>query len=244
MQPEVTRTLRLSEKALEGTVLHQRNFDVEHSFEYRVWMALARLDNSKLPTLLRPRTKKYMKGETVAAMAGRNADANTDIDAQVWLLTQPSLIGRSFNPVSFYLVVAEEKLSAIIAHITNTPWDEEHCYVLPQQVGDTWVLDKEFHISPFLPMQLTYQWRFRITDERIAIHMQLLDDGARVFSVALNLQPAIANGWTPLRIRLSYPAQNLLTLGRIYWQAAKLKIKGAQFYAHADHTSAVHDRHP
>ena len=238
MQPEATPILRLSEKALEGTVLHQRNFDIEHSFKYRVWMALARLDKSRLPVLLRPRAGKYMDDETVAAIAAQNANA----DAQVWLLTQPSLIGRSFNPVSFYLVIADEELRAIIAHITNTPWDEDHCYVLRQQTGDTWVFDKEFHVSPFMPMQLTYQWRFSITDERIAIQMQLLNDGARVFTVALNLQPAKANGWAPLRLRLKYPAQNLLTLGRIYWQAIKLKLKGAQFYAHSDCTKAVHNR--
>ena len=71
MQPEAARVLRLSEKALEGTVLHQRNFVIEHSFKYRVWMALVRLDKSSLPVLLRPRAGKYMDVETVAAMAGQ-----------------------------------------------------------------------------------------------------------------------------------------------------------------------------
>lgn len=229
----------MDEGAFTGTVLHQRQFDIEHAFTYRVWMSLSRLPESRLPRLIRPRASKYISVARLSRMIGFDL---RDGDQQVWLLTQPSLIGRSFNPVSFYFVRDGAELRAIVAHITNTPWDEDHCYVLERRDGDTWVFDKDFHVSPFMPMALAYQWRFTLTDADIRIHMQLLKEGQRIFTAALNLQPTAPSRWLGLKLRLRYPAQNLLTLARIYWQAGLLKLKGAHFYAHPDEAPSVPSR--
>ncbi len=226
-----TAPLSLTEQAFEGTVIHRRRLLFNHSFRYRVWMSLSFLENSKLPKLLRPQELKYIPMSRILELT--NQDAR---DAQVWLLTQPSVVGRSFNPVSFYFVVVSRRICTIVAHITNTPWDEDHCYVLENSDKNTWRFEKDFHVSPFMPMKLGYVWRFRISDERIVIHMQLHDKGKQVFAVVLNLYPSKASVWLPLKLRLKYPAQNLVTFGRIYWQATLLKLKGAHFHAHPDDT--------
>jgi DUF1365 family protein len=230
---------KLNESVLTGTVMHKRKFDIDHGFSYPVWMVLSPLPGhanreTTLPALLRPRWPKYLSRGRIEELVGARLNP---VETTIWLLTQPSLIGRSFNPVSFYFVTRGEDIHWIVAHITNTPWDEEHCYVLAQQQADSWTFDKEFHVSPFMPMALRYTWRFSVTADRIDIDMHLFKESQRVFVAALNLKPQPVSTWLGLKLRLTYPLQNLHTLVRIYYQAALLKLKGAHFYAHPNGTS-------
>ena len=49
----------------------------------------------------------------------------------VRMLTQLRTFGYVFNPVTFYYCFDEdERLDAVVAEITNTPWNERHAYVL------------------------------------------------------------------------------------------------------------------
>ena len=232
MQPEANKFV---ESAFVGTVSHSRSYDIRHHFRYRIWMALARLEKSGLPWLLRPVFKRYLATSEVRSMFSDDVAEQSD----VWLLTQPGLFGRSFNPVSFYFLTRNAELLGVVAHITNTPWDETHCYVLEQSETNVWTFDKDFHVSPFMPMGLRYVWRFEVDGDRILITMQLLDKGERVFAAALHLKAAGSSLAQAIRMRLRYPCQNLLTLSRIYWQALLLKIKGARFHAHPDSTATV-----
>ena len=234
MQRELS--LELTEGIYRGSVSHRRSFDIEHAFRYPVWMALSALPDgpdrpSRLPALLRPRWSRYLSR---ARLRELTEDALDQADDRIWLLTQPSVVGRSFNPVSFYFVERGGSIRWIVAHITNTPWDEEHCYVVRREAEDRWSFDKAFHVSPFMPMALQYLWHFRVSQARIDIDMHLMKEERRVFSATLNLQREPGDRWQGLRLRASYPLQNLRTLSRIYYQAAVLKLKGANFYAHPD----------
>ena len=228
MQPERVGKAGLTEGLFAGTVTHQRQFDIKHHFRYPVWMTLTDLTQTQLPWLLRPQSSKYFDRQRVAHLT----DQNVAPDDQIWLLTQPSLVGRSFNPVSFYFVTRHNELLWILAHITNTPWDEDHCYVLQRTASDTWRFEKTFHVSPFLPMSLNYGWRFRVSGDHINIKMQVYEQEQRVFSAVLDLRPRPVGLWGALLWRLKHPQQNVRNLVRIYYQAALLKLKGARFYAH------------
>lgn len=230
MPPDVSAAL--SAAVYAGRVQHHRRFDIEHDFAYRVWMVMAPLGGGELPRGLQPRWRKYMDSMAVQAILGETLRA----EDTVWLLTQPSLLGRSFNPVSFYFVLRDQRLYCVVAHITNTPWDESHCYVLRQNAAQCWSFDKTFHVSPFLPMGLRYQWRFRVGYSRIAIDMQVYEGDQRVFRATLKLARQASHVAAGLRWRMAYPLQNLRTLGRIYYQAAVLKFKGARFYPHPEGT--------
>ena len=86
----------------------------------------------------------------------------------VRLLTQVRSLGVAFNPVSFYYCFAEDgvTLRAVLAEITNTPWGERHAYVVAADHGSTAdggagaEFAKRIHVSPFLPMDQRYAWRF------------------------------------------------------------------------------------
>ena len=72
----------------------------------------------------------------------------------------------------------------------------------------------------------------------MSLYNAVKDQATVVFFAALNLKSIPCSGWQALKLRLAYPLQNLRNLVRIYYQAALLKLKGAQFYAHPDSKSS------
>ena len=82
------------------------------------------------------------------------------------LLTHLRYFGLVMNPVSFYYCfnACEERVEAVVAEVTNTPWRDRHCYVLdlrdvPLSKMPRARHAKELHVSPFLEMDLEYRWR-------------------------------------------------------------------------------------
>jgi uncharacterized protein len=132
----------------EGWVRHRRVRPVEHSFRYRVFMAY--LDLAELPELF-DRVPLWSARRAAPAWFRRSdflgdpelplRDAVLDRVEElggarpagpVRLLANLRYLGHSFNPVSFYFCFAEdgERLAAVLAEVTNTPWGERHSYLL------------------------------------------------------------------------------------------------------------------
>lgn len=159
------------------------------------------------------------------------------------LLTQPRNLGVSFNPVSFFFCydASGESVQTVVAEINNTPWNERFTYVLADletSVGErseelSFKFPKTFHVSPFNDMDVDYRWTFEL-GERIHVRMVLERGGEEIFRAGLHLKcqrldrPAITHAVK------RYPAQNLMTLARIYRQAFLLWRKRTPFYEHPD----------
>ncbi|RDF48694.1 DUF1365 family protein, partial [Acinetobacter baumannii] len=45
--------------------------------------------------------------------------------------------------------------------------------------------EKSFHVSPFMPMQLTYRWRFSFSDQQNVIHMLFFEEQKQVFDATM-----------------------------------------------------------
>jgi hypothetical protein len=91
---------------------------------------------------------------------------------------------------------------------------------------------KAFHVSPFFPMDLQYDWRFVDPGSRLAVQMHLNRDDDKVFDATLSLR---RQAITPERLASTlfrYPAMTVKAVVGIYYQAALLKLKGIPFYAH------------
>ena len=78
----------------------------------------------------------------------------------------------------------------------------------------------------------TFDWRFRVTEEQIAVHMLLSREDGECFKagMTLALEPASRRtlSWMPFK----FPLVTLKVVAGIYWQALKLWIKGIPFHPH------------
>lgn len=244
----------LPEGIYQGWVLHQRYLPRKHSFKYPLAMLLLDLDNlqqqfkrSRLWSLERFNLisfyrRDYLRSDTkdlkTAVSELIRQRCAEDFHGQIKILTHPRYLGFIFNPVTFYFCSDGDTLKYIIADINNTPWNERHAYVLKvtenHQSPLYFSFDKQFHISPFMPMDVQYQWRFHLNPEALAIHMTLIHQGEQHFNASMQarMQPLNSKNmrWLPIR----YPMQTLRVVLRIYWQALRLWGKHTPFFSHPD----------
>jgi DUF1365 family protein len=134
----------------------------------------------------------------------------------------------------------------ILAQITNTPWKERHIYCLettgskPNASGwcsEKFGFRKRFHVSPFNGMDQYYQWTFSFHGADLRIHMNVLEAGKKQFDATLVVH---RHPLTRKHIHSSLrtlPAEAIRIVSQIYWQALKLKLKGASFHTHPDKLS-------
>lgn len=160
------------------------------------------------------------------------------------MLTHLRYFGYIFNPVTFYYCFDDrDRVSAIVAEITNTPWGERHAYVLdanrlPSAPGKRpmrWRFGKEFHVSPFLPLDAEYDWTFTPPDDSLLVHMIVRRRGPgslRMFDATLSLE---RRAMTPARLRMLLVRFPLLTaqiILKIHVEALKLWLRRATVYPH------------
>lgn len=162
------------------------------------------------------------------------------VDGPVRLLTHLSYFGYRFNPVSFYFCFdkTDSFLEAIIAEINNTPWGEQHCYVFDQSknTGTTHKLKysfpKDFHVSPFLPMNHEYHWFFTDPGKAMTIHMENHENDRKVFDATMVLRRETITPGKLRGILFRYPLMTVKVIAAIYWNAMMLWLKGTPVYSH------------
>jgi hypothetical protein len=159
----------------------------------------------------------------------------------VRLLTTLRTFGHNFNPVCFYYCIARgggERVEAVVAQVTNTPWGETHSYVLERDgehsvMRDT--MDKVFHVSPFIGMDHRYDWRVTEPNGNLLVHIdERGEDGERVFDATLSLERRQLTRSRMTRMLLRFPATSLRVVFLIYWNAIRLKLKGAPYHPHPE----------
>ena len=156
------------------------------------------------------------------------------------LLTHLRYFGHCFNPVSFYYCFAADgvTLDVILAEITNTPWKERHAYVLPVADAERhasalhFAFDKQFHVSPFLPMQRRYNWHFQVPDQNLRVHMDVSDEVVRQFDATLVLEREAITARSLAFALLRHPLLTLRVVLAIHWQAFIIWCKRNPVYAH------------
>jgi DUF1365 family protein len=234
-----------------GRLSHRRFSPVAHAFRYRVtfcWLDLAELDrvfrgrwlwSTRRPALAWLRRADYLGDPQVPLdQAVRDlVERRTGLrpTGPIRLLTQLRSFGLCFNPVSFYYCYDSSgtRVETVVAEITNTPWNERHAYVLSGTDAPLrFRLAKQFHVSPFMPMDLEYDWRFATPGATLAVRMENRHAGRTVFDASLMLRRREITGRSLAAALARQPAAAIQVLGRIYWQALRLWLKRAPFYVH------------
>jgi DUF1365 family protein len=165
-------------------------------------------------------------------------------EGPVRLLTHCRYFAFGFNPVSFYYCYdkTDTHVETIVAEVNNTPWGEQYCYVLAgaDNVADDQDTSgrlqykpvKDFHVSPFMPMNINYDWRFNQPDSRLTVHMQNYIDNDKLFDATLDLDYRPMTSANMARVLIQYPVITMKVVIGIYYQALKLLIKRIPFYDH------------
>jgi DUF1365 family protein len=247
----------------EGRVRHRRMTPVNHEFTYRLWLAWLDLDEieevfrgrllwstSRL-ALLRYKRKDHLGDpgipldeavrDLVFQKLGRRPDG------PVRLLTQLRYAGFLMNPVCFYYCYKMDgvTIDAIVAEVNNTPWNEQHCYVLDpnapisgdlsEKMGAHLTGVKEFHVSPFMGMDQEYHWTLHQPGESLSLKLANHEHGQQIFDADLNLTRRELTTFRMAWMAVRYPFQSMRVFASIYWQALKLWWKKCPPYPHPDH---------
>ncbi len=155
----------------------------------------------------------------------------------VRMLAQVRTWGIGFNPVAFYWCfdAAGERVEAVVAEVTNTPWGERHAYVAGADGNDSDMLvsrqAKALHVSPLMPMEQEYVWRIARPGERLTVAVVNERDGEVVFEAGLALRRRELTPRSLTTVLLRFPLMTAQVLTRIYVEALRLRLKGVPWHA-------------
>jgi DUF1365 family protein len=145
------------------------------------------------------------------------------------LLCMPRTLGYCFNPLSVYFCHrADGALAALVYQVHNT-FGERHSYVIPVEHGSDarhQHCQKSFYVSPFMDMNMRYDFRVTGPGERIGV-------GIRASSSAMPVMTAVLTGARKeltdrnlINVFLAIPAVTLKVIAAIHWEALRLWLKG------------------
>lgn len=242
----------------EGQVRHRRFTPNLHEFDYSLFLMYVDLD--ELPTLFNPfwlwsgkrfnlawlNRKEHLgdNQQPLIESVRKRIQESTGIQAMgpIRLLTHFRYFGFGFNPVSFYYCFNEQdtEVETVVCEVNNTPWGEQHIYVLSEQDNrgqgaiKIYQRAKEFHVSPFMPMDIDYNWRFNLPEDRLNVHMENYHNQRKIFDATLMLKKAPITSYHLARVLIQFPLVTVKVVTGIYFEAIRLWLKKIPFYSHPD----------
>ncbi len=236
-----------------GIVIHNRLSPRKHAFKYNITMFFLDVDNiadafCAVPFVSTDKfnfmsfvRNNYMPSNDGASIRHEivkkiHEHGYSAEPCKIYILTHLGYLGYCYNPVSFYYCYdKDEKLMYFLAEVNNTPWNERYVYFKCCDVNEAdfkFDLDKKFHVSPFLPMDMVYKWNINTPNKIARVNMRCYESDTLKFTASFKLYKKQLTKMNCLKALLKNPVATQLLHYRIYWQALKLLIKRVPFYAH------------
>jgi DUF1365 family protein len=228
-----------------GSVMHRRLRPRLHRFKYRAfWLMLdldeietlsrkLRLFSHNASNLFSLRSADHGDGSSISLRAQaeqflRDAGIHS-APRTISLLCMPRTLGYGFNPLSVYFCRDPQgALTALIYQVHNT-FGERHSYVMRVDEPGEVIrqgCSKAFFVSPFLGMELDYDFRISVPGERLAVAIGVRDrDGPVLNAVMTGARRPLTDG-ALLRLALTIPWVTLKVVLAIHWEAVRLWLKG------------------
>jgi uncharacterized protein len=174
----------------ECSIRHVRAAPLRNAFTYRSYQWLVDLDElPRLPGWLRPLAT--FRAADHLGDPRRSIRANVDhylgshgIDlggGPVTMLTHARVLGYVFNPLTVYWCHnAAGVLECVLAEVHNT-YGERHCYLMHTDARGRAEVLKEFYVSPFYPVEGSYQMSLPEPGEHLSLTIALHRPGEPPF---------------------------------------------------------------
>ncbi|MGQ3215021.1 MAG: DUF1365 domain-containing protein [Shinella sp.] len=239
-------TGQLQSALFPGHVTHVRLKPKRHSLGYRIYSLLIDLD--ELETLDRrlklfsvdrfnlfsfrrkdrgDRSGADLKGQVESAMQVVGVEPD---GGPIRLLTMPRLLGWAFNPLSVFFCYGKDGvLRAILWEVDNT-FGERHGYMIPveRDAGEEILqrCDKVFYVSPFMDLDLRYEFRVRAPTESLSIRIDAFDVQGLMLTARHLAKRTELSDAVLLRVFFTIPFLTIRVVGGIHWEALKIWLKG------------------
>lgn len=230
-----------------GKTRHVRHAPFRHEFDYRVAMIsldVDRIDEADRACGLFSIDRANLVSLHRKKLAGRNDCTNlrawaearlgdhgaTTPLATITIVTFPSVLGSGFAPISIWIARdPSQRIAGVIYEVHNT-FGEAHAYAFAPDRGMTpHTSDKEFHVSPFFDVTGSYRFRLSLSDERLSLLIQNIDEGVCIHTAHLALAAQDMTDAKLAACLIGMPFSGFGVILAIHWQALKLWFKGARY---------------
>jgi len=159
-------------------------------------------------------------------------------NGKIMLLTNLSVLGYNFNPVSFYFCFDENSHPlCAVAEISNTYHEMKMFFFGKDELdGNTFKqrIKKHFYVSPFIDLDDSFDFNLVIPTEKLDIKIDDYDkEGNRFFISTLKGENRALTNASMLRYFFAIPMIPLRIMWLIHWQAFKLWIKKIKYHPKA-----------
>ncbi|MCQ1775716.1 DUF1365 family protein [Neorhizobium galegae] len=244
-------TESLKSALFTGHVTHSRLRPKQHKLAYRLYSLLIDLDElDLLDRRLRlfsvdrfnlfsffPKDRGDRSGSDLRAQVNRSMRAaGVEPDGgPIRILTMPRLLGWAFNPLSVFFCYGKDgSVRAILWEVDNT-FGERHAYMIAvEDRGGREIVqqcNKAFYVSPFMDMDLRYEFRVVVPTDWLSIRIETFDRDGLVLTARHLAKRTELTDAALARAFVAIPFLTIRVIGGIYWEALKIWLKGIRLRA-------------
>lgn len=178
-------------------------------------------------------------------------EANIDaVPDKILLSCYPRICGYTFNPLSLFYCLDKKGNAIAVLHEVHNTFGERHTYVLPVETdqgspGD-WIRqtsDKALFVSPFAHMDMHYQFRLNLPDNRQVVEIRVHDEVGHLITASYAAKRHALTARTLLKYFFMTPLLTFKVVLGIHWEALQLWLKKVPWYSHVSKQSFSGNNH-